>query len=445
MGYRLKKVLTWIGISLVSIIAVGLITRAVFNYSSGKRLEKFLEQRKSEGIPMSVKDIETECDPRNNAALEWKMAEGILSIEREQRAILGQAIDGLFYKKPLENNIKEQIRDLIAKNQKALRFFLEASTKPCFKYEEQWDALGYEPRTETVVQMIQGTRLLGIDAVIKAEDGNVEEAINQCLAARRFFRLYLQEPFLINYLLGMACTKLVASCLNNIVSDKEIETETLQKILDEWDSSPWREGLVWALESERLIQLESSLLHLKGEYDLDLGKAVDIFYWVFRPIFKNEIIWMMRVYDNLVDAAKMPYYASRDSEEIEKIINATPWYYQMAGVLVPNVTTTLFKRATLDAMYDTARIGIACKIYKNLNGDFPDDLAELSPDILDKIPVDPFTGDPFIYKKQDSGFIVYSVGNNLRDEGGVGTWQIVSLDMENDDWAWKEEAIHPEK
>ena len=445
MGYRLKKVLTWIGISLVAIIAVGLITRAVFNYSSGKKLEKFLELRKSEGIPLSVKDIETECDPRNNAALEWKMAEGTLSIEGKQRAILGQAIDDLFYKKPWETETKDQIRELITKNQEALRFFLEASTKPCFKYEEQWDALGYEPRTKTFVQMIQGTRLLGVDAVIKAEDGNVEEAINQCLAARKFFHLYLQEPFLINYLLGMACTKLVASCLNNIVSDRDVDTETLQKILYEWDSSPWREGLVWALESERIMQLESSLLYLKGEYDLELGRARDIFYWFFRPIFKNEIIWTTGVYDRLVEAAKMPYYASRDSKKIEKIINSTPWYYQMAGLLIPNVTVTLFKRATLDAMYDTGRIGIACKIYKNLNGDFPDDLAELSPDILEKIPVDPFTGDPFIYKKQESGFIVYSVGNNLRDEGGRGTWQIVSLNMEKDDWAWKEEAVQPEK
>ena len=293
--------------------------------------------------------------------------------------------------------------------------------------------------------MIQGTRLLGIDAVIKAEDGNVEEAINQCLAARRFLKLYLQEPFLISYLVGMACTKQVAVCMNYIVSDREIETDILNKILKEWDSSPWREGLVWALESERIFGLESSLLYLKGEYDLDIGKAGGIFLWLFRPIIKNELIWMTGVYDRLVEAAKMPYYTSRDSEEIEQIRDSIPWYYKMAGALIPNATTTLFKRATLDAMYDTARIGIACKIYKNLNGDFPDDLAKLSPEIIENIPTDPFTGDPFIYKKQDSGFIVYSIGNNLKDEDGRGTRQIVSFDMEKDDWAWKEEAILPEK
>jgi len=150
---------------------------------------------------------------------------------------------------------------------------------------------------------------------------------------------------------------------------------------------------------------------------------------------------MMQVYDRLEEAAKRPYYTSRDTKEIEQIRNSIPRYYKLTGVLVPNITATLFKRATLDAIYDTGRIGIACKIYKNLKGHFPDKLTELSPDILKKIPVDPFTGDPFIYKKQDSGFIVYSIGNNLKDEEGKGTWQIVSFVMEKDDWAWKEKVL----
>jgi len=151
---------------------------------------------------------------------------------------------------------------------------------------------------------------------------------------------------------------------------------------------------------------------------------------------------MTGVYDRLVEAAKMPYYSSGDSKKIEQISNSIPWYYKMAGALVPNVVTVLFKRATLDAVFDTAQIGMACKIYKNMYGDFPGELAELSPEILEKIPVDPFTGNPFIYKKQDSGFIVYSLGSNLKDDQGRGTWLITSLVMEkNDDWAWKEKVL----
>jgi hypothetical protein len=440
MRNRLKKILAWVGIGLVAFLALGLVMRAVFNYSNGKKLERFLEKMDSEGIPLTLKDIEPECNPRDNAALSWKTAEAMLSIDRENRTFLAQIIEDFFVDRPLSEEKKERLHDLIDENQDVIRLILEASTKPCFKYEEQWELPGYTLRTATAINMILSTRILGIDAVLKAEDGNVEEAIEQCLAARRLLKMYLKEPFLTNYLLATACIKQVAVCLNKIVSDRQIETDMLRKILREWNSSPWREGLAWSFESERIFVLESSVLFLKGEHELinsDLGGK--LFYWVFRPVYKSEIIWLMGNYDRLLKAAEMPYYASKDAKELEQRINSTPWYYKMAGSFLPNAVTVLFKRATLNAMFETARVGIACKIYKNMHGDFPDDLTELSPEILEEISADPFTGHPLIYKKQESGIVVYSVGSNLKDDGGNGTWRITSLVMEkDDDWTWKE-------
>ncbi|MDH5202341.1 MAG: hypothetical protein OEW69_03655 [Nitrospirota bacterium] len=439
MGYRLKKIIAWIGIGLVAFIAVGLVIRAVFNYTNGKKLEKFLGQMKSEGIPLTLKDIEPECNPRENAALIWKTAEAMFSIDRENRTFLGKIIEGFFADKPISEEEKQRLHDLIAENQDIIRLILEASTKPCFKYEEQWEIPRYNLKTASVINIIQGTRLLGIDAVIKAEDGRVEEAIDQCLAARRFLQLYLQEPFLISYLVATACMKQVAVCFNKIVAERKIETDMLKKILKEWNCSPWQGGLVRSFESERIYGLEAVLLHLKGEYEMNLGLGGKLFYWVFRPVYKSEIIWLMGHYDCMQKAAGMHYYASRDSRELEQRMKSTPWYYKMAGLFLPNAVTVLFKRATLEAMFDTARVGIACKIYKNIHGDFPEDLAELAPEILGEVPVDPFTGNHLTYKKQDSGIIVYSIGSNLKDDGGNGTWQITSIVMEKpDDWAWKE-------
>jgi hypothetical protein len=443
MRNRLKKILAWVGIALVAFIALGLVIRAVFNYTNGKKLERFIVQMRSEGIPLTLKDIEPECNPRDNAAQIWKTAEAMLSIDREDRTFLAQVIGDFFEDIPLSKEKKERLRDLIVKNQDTLNLILEASAKSCFKYEEEWEVPGYNLRTETAISMIQGTRLLGVDAVFKAEDGNVEEAIEQCLAARRLLKMYLQEPYLINYLVATACIKQVAVCLNKIVSERKIEIDMLRRILSEWDSSPWREGLVWSLESERIYGLENALLYLKGEHELiNLGQGGKLFYWVFRPVYKSEIIWLMGNYNRFLKAAEVPYYASRDSKDLEQGINSTPWYYKIAGLLFPNVVTVLFKRATLNAMFETARVGIACKIYKNIYGDFPENLAELSPEILEEVPVDPFTGHPLIYRKQESGIMIYSIGSNLKDDGGNGTWRITSLVMEkDDDWTWKEATV----
>lgn len=439
MGFRLKKVFTWIGICLVVLISAGLFIRAIFNYSSGKKLEKFLEQRKSAGIPLSLKDIEPECNPLDNAALDWKIVEGTLASEKEKRGILTQMIDDFYSGRDIDEKMKVQVQEFINENRKALNFVLDASSKSCFKYEEEWDELGYDYRIVNAVNMILSIRLLCIDAVFKAEEGNVAEAIEQCLATRRFLKLYLQEPYLISYLVGMACVKTVGASMKSIISNRNIATETLKKVLHEWDSSPWDDGLIWAIRTENIIGFESAVLYLKGEYDLELGKAGDIFYWILRPVLKNEIIWLTKAYDRLIEAAKMPYFASRETKKIEQITSSIPKHYKMVGALLPNFTATLLKKATLDALFDTSRIGIASKIYKNLYGEFPENAAVLVPEFLEEVPVDPFTGKPYIYKKQDSGFIVYSIGSNQKDEAGRGTWQITSLVMaKDDDWAWEE-------
>jgi len=61
------------------------------------------------------------------------------------------------------------------------------------------------------------------------------------------------------------------------------------------------------------------------------------------------------------------------------------------------------------------------------------------PDILSEVPTDPFSGNPLIYRKTPSGFIVYSVGLNGKDDGGRETREITIIVAEkDDDWVWYE-------
>jgi len=53
------------------------------------------------------------------------------------------------------------------------------------------------------------------------------------------------------------------------------------------------------------------------------------------------------------------------------------------------------------------------------DGAYPEKLSELSPDPLAALPVDPFSGEPFIYHRQgDLTYVLYSVGPNGTDDGG---------------------------
>jgi hypothetical protein len=57
--------------------------------------------------------------------------------------------------------------------------------------------------------------------------------------------------------------------------------------------------------------------------------------------------------------------------------------------------------------------------YKNSKGFYPDNLQELrAGEHLEKLPIDPYSDKPLVYKKTKDNFILYSIGLNFKDDGG---------------------------
>ena len=434
MAAKGKRILAWIGVCLLGLVALGLVVRGVFNYRAGRRVDRALRQLKSEGVPLTFRDLEPQCPDADNAALIWKAAEALVQMDPE-RKLLGDATQDFYSGRPPDPARKDQLRKIIEKQPRVISLIREAAAKPCFKYWDDWNKPFYSVKGPDAVKMIQSIRLLGIGAVLMADDGRAAEAVEQCLAGMRFVKRTLQHPTLINYLVAMANMKQLAVCLQMIVSGREIPDDLLSGILREIDVAPWREGLVRSLEGERLLAVDAA----RGEIDEgEFGNRV--LSWIFRPAYKSGSVWMLNAYGEYIGAASAPYFESQPLfDRIDREIKKLSLRYKIVGMLFPNLNTVMFKKATLEAVLETAQIGIACKIYKNANGIFPVSLDLLTPGILKEIPPDPFTGEPFVYRPQDGGLIVYSLGSNLKDEGGRGNLMITQLVMEkDDDWFWKE-------
>ena len=65
-----------------------------------------------------------------------------------------------------------------------------------------------------------------------------------------------------------------------------------------------------------------------------------------------------------------------------------------------------------------ARIGLAVERYRLAAGKLPDNLTELVPVYLESNPKDPFDGNQMRYRKLETGFVVYSICEDLSDDGG---------------------------
>jgi hypothetical protein len=70
----------------------------------------------------------------------------------------------------------------------------------------------------------------------------------------------------------------------------------------------------------------------------------------------------------------------------------------------------------------TAATALAIERYRlKHGGKQPETLSALVPEYLSAMPIDPFTGEALQYRKQADGFVVFSVGADRQDDGGMAT------------------------
>jgi len=88
-------------------------------------------------------------------------------------------------------------------------------------------------------------------------------------------------------------------------------------------------------------------------------------------------------------------------------------------MLLPALGRAMQRDGDHTARMRTAQTAIAVERYRCAHdSQLPADLNELVPTYLPSVPRDPFDGQPLRFKRLNSGYVVYSIGSDLRDDGG---------------------------
>jgi len=116
-------------------------------------------------------------------------------------------------------------------------------------------------------------------------------------------------------------------------------------------------------------------------------------------------------------------------------------YTLMAKLLLPALGNAVRKSAVMQTYLDATRVGCALERHRLANGKPPVSLDGLVPSFIAAVPSDVIDGRPLRYRPDpDGGYVVYSVGWNQTDDGGVLAWskeRKPSVDLEHGDWVWR--------
>jgi len=107
-------------------------------------------------------------------------------------------------------------------------------------------------------------------------------------------------------------------------------------------------------------------------------------------------------------------YSPRDSQSHQQFRNLAGdscWTYRLA----PMLDLAQEFHCDMVAQVHMTRAGLALLRYRETHGTFPDSLDVLNLEDL----VDPYAEAPLHYRTENAGFVVYSVGEDQHDNGGI--------------------------
>jgi hypothetical protein len=161
--------------------------------------------------------------------------------------------------------------------------------------------------------------------------------------------------------------------------------------------------------------------------------------WVYQNMTRIALLddQVLKGLDTKNRLVSSPLTEKATSNTLAELDHFSPYTY-LAAFMIPNFTSAVRWLARSQCLTDEALIACALERYRIAHGEYPQSLATLAPQFLEKIPADIITGRPLKYRlKKDGQFLLYSVGWNEKDDGGVpGATKWGIPDPAQGDWVW---------
>jgi len=317
--------------------------------------------------------------------------------------------------------------------------------------------------------MKRSIQLLQLRSLAEEQNGQSDKALADLRLMLRLTEAICTEPFLISHLVRIAMLQI-----------------TLQPVYEGLAEHQWSDAQLAVLDSKlaKLDFLADYKLSMRGEMGLQ-GGNIDYLIHHRRelsnigfesggsppPRFISSLIPTGWFYQNRLNCARMmveydipradvnqhivsPAGVRRAEQaqraEQRRTRRTTPYNF-LEKLMLPALGNAVKKFAYAQSSVDLARVAIALERYRLAHGDYPESLDALAPQFIEKVPHDVIGGGPLHYRRTSdpssqssdaaSGqFVLYSVGWNERDDGGVVVLtkgSTPTADINQGDWVWR--------
>jgi len=436
MRGRSKKIL--FGIGIVVVILAIVYTVALMRAKA--QLREAYAALEQDGRPLSIDDVLPPAVPdQQNAAVLYEKAAAMLQAEPSEEEDnlleeLQRLARALFEETTNPDRLARQQQDVARLKQRmtqdvvttALDLVEQGTQRPAcrFEHDQEIGLLDDKPVSNRMRTLVVA---LGARARLEAEAGDLQKAWDTIQTQLRFGHTLRHDPIALDPWIrfaatGHACRVIKHVC--EIAPPDEQDYQAIEQLLATADDV---EQFVRCLDAERLSRGEGifslpadELYEALREYQTSFGGGGPEFFdrLVFRkitfaPTFIADHAAYLQVMRKSVQMLEGPF-VSRDAPQFQEIGTLTR-RYGLTGRLAPYSSGMKYIHSRATADLRMVRAGLALLRFKRLHDAFPPALDALELEDL----IDPFDGKPLRYRPQAQGFVVYSVDEDQKDNGGT--------------------------
>ncbi|HEV3340419.1 MAG TPA: hypothetical protein VG125_08680, partial [Pirellulales bacterium] len=269
-----------------------------------------------------------------------------------------------------------------------------------------------------VQQLRAGGRLLELETAVAAHRGRPGDAVEAVVAMFAAARSLEQEPIIVSQLVRMALASIARGRLVWLLSAGVLDDGQLKRLDAELSDIDYQASVRRALIGERAIGIQAFA------DPASLGAEA----LSFRPGFLSsgdETVYLQIMGEMIAAAEFAGSERTRELDRVEaqlkKLAGDTTarFRYPVTLLIVPALRAYGEAANRNQAGRDATRIAVAIERFRLREGRLPSKLDELVPKYLDALPSDPYGGAPLHYRVDATEYLVYSVGSNGVDDGGV--------------------------
>ncbi len=279
-----------------------------------------------------------------------------------------------------------------------------------------------------------GAYLLALSARAGAAAGNTRPAFDDIQAILRMGKHVQSEPILVSVLVAMAVDQAAVKTLEGVLESGDLKADDLSGVrLRRSQFYNHALGRAFRMEEAFGTMLFTDMARFSfSDFENLMRMTGSKVPWVMVRLWPGLAVWRvfllpadldfyasgLRDYQNLTS---LPFHEAHGQWETlgERLDAKASGIGLISALLFPALSACSEKAAQADAGRGLARLGLAAARYRADTGSWPKSLGDLTSRFIPAVPPDPFDGKPLRMVTEDGAVIFYSIGSNMKDDGGA--------------------------